>query len=203
MLMLHHKPAAGFSLVELMIAIAVFSILIMLGAPSFTSWMQSSQIRTAAESIVDGLQLARAEAVRLNANVQFSLTSSSGLVDWQVCSAAAATAIPCPTGTGNLIQQRSNTEGSVNARVGVYEENDGNNASSYSTVVAAGNEMPTHVTFNGLGRAVTDGSDDTVRIDVTNVKDPNARRLIILVNYPGGQIRMCDPALPSTDPKAC
>jgi type IV fimbrial biogenesis protein FimT len=200
MLILRHKPAAGFSLVELMIAIAVFSILIMLGAPSFTSWMQSSQIRTAAESIVDGMQLARAEAVRLNTTVRFSLTSSAGLVDWEVCSAAAT---PCPTGTGNLIQQRFNTEGSVNARVGVYEENDGNNASSYSTVVAAGNELPTHVAFNGMGRTVTDGSDDTVRIDVTNAKDPNARRLIILVNYPGGQIRMCDPALPSSDPKGC
>lgn len=200
MLILRHKAAAGFSLVELMIAIAVFSILIMLGAPSFTSWMQSSQIRTAAESIVDGLQLARAEAVRLNTTVRFSLTSTAGLVDWEVCSVAAT---PCPPGPGNPIQQRFNTEGSVNARVGVYEENDGNNASNYSTVVAAGNELPTHVAFNGMGRTVTDGSDDTVRIDVTNAKDPNARRLIILVNYPGGQIRMCDPALPSSDPKGC
>lgn len=191
----------GFGLIELMIAIAIFGIIIAMGAPSFSTWIQSSQVRTAAESIVNGMQLARAEAVRLNTTTRFSMNSTSGLVDWEICSTANS---PCPT--ANIIQQRSNTEGSLNARVGVYEDGDGNPASNYATVVPAGNEMPTHVTFNGLGRVVKDGSDDTVRIDVTNAINPSARRLVILVSYPGGQIRMCDPALTvsnPTDPKAC
>lgn len=199
--MLGARKQGGMSLVELMIAIAVFGILVVLGAPSFSTWLQSSQVRTAAESIVNGLQMARAEAVRRNTPVRFSLTSASGLVDWEICASNNA---PCPA--SDLIQQRSNTEGSVNARVGVYEDGDGNNASNYSTVVPAGNEMPTHVLFNSLGRTVNDGSgDDTVRIDVTNARNANARRMVITISI-GGQVRMCDPALTATnptDPKAC
>lgn len=188
----------GMTLIELMIAIAILGVLLVMGAPAFSTWIQSSQVRTAAQSIADGLQLARAEAVHRNAPVRFSLTSAAGLVDWEVCSTAAT---PCPT--ANIIQRRSNTEGTPNARVGVYEDGDGNNPAAYTTVVAAGNELPTHVTFNGLGRTVSDGSDDTVRIDVTNAANANARRLIVLISSPGGQTRMCDPGLPSTDPQGC
>lgn len=191
----------GMTLIEFMIGIAIVGILIAVAAPNFMNWIQSAQVRTAADSIVNGLQLARAEAVRLNTNVRFSLTDATGLVDWEICSVAVT---PCPA--ANLIQQRPNTEGSINARVGVYEIGDGQPQTNYAVVAAAGNEMPTHVTFNGLGRTISDGADDTVRIDVTNAISATARRLVIVVSNPGGMIRMCDPALTisnPTDPKAC
>ena len=47
----------GVSLLELMIAIAIGSVLLMLGIPSFKSWIQNTQTRTAAESILNGLQI--------------------------------------------------------------------------------------------------------------------------------------------------
>jgi type IV fimbrial biogenesis protein FimT len=191
----------GFSLIELMVAITLMGILAVLGAPSFSNWIQSSQVRTAAESISDGLQLARAEAVRRNTTTRFNLTSASGLVDWEVCATASS-----PCASADIIQQRSSTEGTTNARVGVYNNADGNNAADYATIISAANELPAHVTFNGLGRTVSDGSDNIVRVDVTNSVNANARRLVITVGMPGGEIRMCDPALTvtnPTDPKAC
>lgn len=198
---MQRKKRGGFSLIELMVAITLFGILIALGAPSFSTWIQSSQVRTGAESLMNGLQLARAEAVRLNTQVRFNLNTASGLVDWEVCSTASS---PCPA--ANIIQQRSNTEGSVNARIGVYNNGDGNNAASYTTIISAGNELPAHVTFNGLGRTVSDGANNVVRIDVTNAVNTSARRMVITVSLPGGQIHMCDPALTvsnPTDPMAC
>ena len=63
----------GFSLVELMVTVAVLSLLMTLAVPSFAEWIQNSRIRTAAESIQNGLQVARAEAVRRNARVEFAL----------------------------------------------------------------------------------------------------------------------------------
>ena len=56
----------GFTLVELMIGIAIVGLSLVMAAPSFSSWIQSTQIRTAAEAVQNGLQLARGEAVRRN-----------------------------------------------------------------------------------------------------------------------------------------
>jgi prepilin-type N-terminal cleavage/methylation domain-containing protein len=61
---------AGFTIIELMITLAVLGVLLALGMPSISSWLQNTQIRTAAEGMVSGLQLARAEALRRNANVR-------------------------------------------------------------------------------------------------------------------------------------
>lgn len=188
----------GFGLIELMIAIALMGILLVMGAPAFSNWIQNAQVRTAAESISNGLQMARAAAVQRNTNVRFNLTSATGLVDWEICGTAST-----PCAAADIIQQRFNTDGSPNARVGVYEDGDGNNASNYATVIPAGNEMPSYVTFNGLGRVVTYGTDDTVRVDVTNAQSASARRMVITVSIPGGQVRMCDPGLPNTDPQGC
>ncbi len=191
----------GFSLIELMIAIAVLGVLMVFGAPSFSLWLQSAQVRNAAESVINGLQLARAEAVRLNTPVRFNLNSATGLVDWEVCATANS---PCPV--ADIIQQRFNAEGSVNARIGAYSNGDGNVATNYTTIISAGSGMPVHTTFNGLGRVINDGGNVAVRLDVTNSVNANARRLVVNVGFPGGQVRMCDPALTvsnPTDPKAC
>ena len=45
----------------------VLGIMLALGLPSFVETIQNMQVRTAAESILDGLQIARSEAVRRNA----------------------------------------------------------------------------------------------------------------------------------------
>lgn len=182
----------GVGLIELLIGITILSILLATGVPMFGQWIQNTQVRTAAESILDGLQLARNEAVRRNANVRFNLTSATGAVAWTVCVVAGA---EC----GEVIQQRSGTEGGGNARVGVSTESPPTPvpATQYSTALVAGaglsGEDGAGVTFNGLGAipAANVGTDIT-RIDVINAVSDEARRLVIIVGS-GGLIRMCDP----------
>lgn len=96
-----HAKTKGVTLIELMIAITIFGLLIAMALPSYARWIQSTQIRTAAESIQNGLQLARGEAVRRNTAVSFTLSGNN----WAV-------AVVNPAAT---IQSRSGTEGSPNA----------------------------------------------------------------------------------------
>ena len=94
---------SGVSLIELMIAFSIMAILFGLAMPSFRTWIQNTQIRTATESIQNGLQLARSEAVRLNTDVMLTMNTLSG---WTVQVVG-----------GTLVQRRFAGEGSANALV--------------------------------------------------------------------------------------
>lgn len=202
----------GVSLLELMVAIAIGSVMLVIGIPSFQSWIQNTQVRTAAESVLNGLQIARAEAVRRNTNVRFNLTDASGMVTWTV---DCETVVPmqsngdeCPAG----IQSRAGNEGGTNARVGISTTAYPSIApipASYFNDPGAGAGLPAGVTFNGMGRVPAknlDGStnnDDITLVSVTNTKSSTARRMVIVIRT-GGQIRMCDPALQlSSNPQGC
>lgn len=61
----------GFTLVELMITLAVAVVLIMIAVPSFKSITLSSKLTTTANDMVGALSTARMEAIKLNARTQF------------------------------------------------------------------------------------------------------------------------------------
>jgi type IV fimbrial biogenesis protein FimT len=75
---------AGFTLVELMITIAVLAILIALATPSFTSVINSNRLAAQANNLTADLQLARSEAVRRNRRVSVCRTT-----DGAACAARA------------------------------------------------------------------------------------------------------------------
>lgn len=90
--------AAGLTLIELLITIAVLAIGLSLAAPTFTQQISNYRLRTASESIINGLNYARAEAVRRNSPVSFTLqTGGSG---WTVAQVSPA----------STLQSRSNGE---------------------------------------------------------------------------------------------
>ena len=199
----------GVSLIELMVGIAVFATLVMLGLPSFTTWLQNSQIRTAADAIQNGLQVARGEAVRRNTNVRFQLTDTAdnscaiAAVDtnttatWVVsldnptgaCATPAWNEEPVAPTVKRILQVRPGTEGTRNA-------------------VVTANQ--TSLIFNGLGR-VTPVPAATIRINVSNptggacatIATPAPMRCLRLEVSTGGQVRLCDPAFAATDPQGC
>jgi len=197
---------SGVTLIELMIGIAIVALLMVIGAPSFSLWIQNTQTRTAAESIQNGLQIARTEAVRRNANVRFNLTDAGGMVAWTVC--LNVTASPCAA--ADTVQSRSGSEGGVNARAGISVAALPSPipAGHFNTALAAGASLPAGVTFNGMGRVPalnpdgTVNNDDITRIDVTNV-NAGVRRMVIVIGT-GGQTRMCDPAIAlAANPQGC
>lgn len=64
-----HRNQRGFTLVELMVTVAVIGILAVVAAPSMTDMVNNGRTTSQAEELVSSLQLARAEAVRRNARV--------------------------------------------------------------------------------------------------------------------------------------
>lgn len=68
-----HAVQRGFSAVELMVVVAIIAVGASLAAPGAATLMANRRVQAASESIVDGLQQARAEAVRRNTPVRFTL----------------------------------------------------------------------------------------------------------------------------------
>ncbi len=60
---------AGFTLIELMVTLAVAGILAAIAAPSMTGLLNANRLSGAAGELTATLQLARAEAIRRNARV--------------------------------------------------------------------------------------------------------------------------------------
>ncbi len=62
----------GFTLLELMVAIAIFGILLSIAAPSFRVQIEASRLRADTDNVMTALQLARSEAVTRRAQVTAS-----------------------------------------------------------------------------------------------------------------------------------
>lgn len=69
--------ARGFTLIELMITIAVAAVLLVIAVPSFTNIINSNRLTTAANEAVGALNLARMEAIKRNASTQFCSDSAT------------------------------------------------------------------------------------------------------------------------------
>lgn len=63
------RQARGFTLIELMVTVALLAILAAMAAPSFTTLINSNRLSGAANDIVAALQVARMEAIRRGENV--------------------------------------------------------------------------------------------------------------------------------------
>ncbi|RVU47819.1 GspH/FimT family pseudopilin [Rubrivivax rivuli] len=87
----HRQAARGLTLIELMITIAVLAIGLALAAPTFTQQIANYRLRTASESIINGLNYARAEAVRRNSPVSFTLSDTGS--GWTVAQVSPATTL--------------------------------------------------------------------------------------------------------------
>lgn len=171
------KRHSGFTLVELMISVAVLAILASLALPEFKTWIANSRIRTAAETIRSGLQLARNEAVRRNTNVEFILGPGAG---WTVQVANPVTSI----------QVKPEAEGTSDMAI--------TKTPSTATTVTF-SSLGRVVTNAG-------GSATITQIDVdapTSVIPASASRELRITISSGGQVKMCDPSVASGDPRSC
>lgn len=200
----------GFSLVELMVVVAVIGVLMAVGLPTFQTWLRSVQVRNAAESLLNGLQFARMEALRRNERVSFWMVSSASakLVDdtclrsangvsWVVSRDNPASACGVDfsdTATPRIIQKKAAGEGALNVSV---------------AAVDLGGTASSCITFNGFGRIEAACADAAASVPLARVvfasslADANVRSLEIRVSA-GGLIRMCDPAVTATsDPRYC
>src|SRR5690606_34399124 len=137
-LMVRHRQR-GVSVIEAIIVLTVMVILLIGAVPLGQEGLANSRIRSAAEGMLDGLQPARAEAVKRNAAVEFVQVAAPA-AGWTVRAALS----------GEELQTRAAGEGTTDVT---------------ATVTPGG---ATRISFDGLGRraANIDASASIERVDL-------------------------------------
>ena len=117
-LLVRHSPrrrrSAAFTLIELLIAIAVVALIVTLAAPSFRNMILMQRLRGTNAQLVTDLSLARSEAVSRAQYVQVLFQKTSGAAGMScyaiymrstvgfdsLCDCTAAEGARCPVGSG-------------------------------------------------------------------------------------------------------
>lgn len=166
--------SAGFTLVELMVGLAVFAILAVVGIPSMNSFISSNRLTSQANEFLSALQFARAEAVRLNRNILFCNTS-----DAQTCNVSTgkwdAWLILDPT-TNSVLRTSLIANDSINVL--------SDNGISQDSIV-----------FNSMGLVrnrvnIRQAQEGVIRVCIENASSPNYRDVRF---RSGGQIEVVKP----------
>ena len=165
--MLRRSVTLGFTAIELLITIAIVALLATLAAPSFTVMVAGAQIRTASQGMLEGIQLARVEAIRRNERVIFAKGSQSA---WTVSVES----------TGQVVQTRPLADGSSSILVTVTPT-----TATKLTFDGLGRIKPN-----------TDASNSMTQLDIdapaSMTASSGSRALRISISS-AGAARLCDP----------
>jgi type IV fimbrial biogenesis protein FimT len=200
-LLMKHRLQQGFSIVEIVIVVGVLALLLSFAMPSISDLITNGRIRTAAEGMLNGIQLARAEAVRRNTAVDLRIGADG--VSWNIF----LTTDP-GTDPTTAIQTRSADAGSATVCVSSGGTFAGAAPCTQSPPFAA-----TTVRFDGWGvmrlPVVPAGESFAIRY-ASPIAGNRAMCVAMIANTP----RLCDPQRrlladggtdpnAATDPQAC
>jgi type IV fimbrial biogenesis protein FimT len=170
------RGARGFTVVEMMITIAVLGILLVAGVPAMRGVIENSRIRAGGEALKYGLTLARNEAVRRNAQVDFAVVATG----WEVRTVIG----------GEVLHRGSGQEAAGGLQL---------------TLAPEGADTVTFDPFGRVMDPNPDGLEPFTQIDVEAANPPGVpgyRPLRVQV-LDSGVARLCDPAAADDDPQAC
>jgi len=174
----------GFTLIELMVAVSLFGLLLALAIPTYTNFISNSQVRNAAEAMLNGVLAAQTAAVNANTQTQLIVTPGTG---WQIQFVNPDTSIPAqaPVPPAPYLLTESAPQATV-------------------TPKPAG---ATELTFDAFGRIIpnADTSASISCLIVTNNGYASARTLWVIVSNStqATGTKLCDPAAAATEPQAC
>lgn len=171
--MLTRRFAHGMTLIEILVALSIFSLLLVIGATNFQEWVQNMQIRTVAEAQLAGLKFARNEAIKRNEPVQINFNAD--YLGWNIQPLSMTTPIKTESGLGSY------------ANVTVVA----NQGARQVTFNGLGRVA--------LSNQVTITQMD---VDHSRLAAADSQELRILITPVGG-VRMCRPGKTAPDPSAC
>lgn len=200
-----NRNHSGFSLVELIVGMAILAMLMALGLPQYATFISNARLRTNAEGINNGLNLARAEAVKRNSRVELVFTDDEP-IEPLVNTVTAST-----TGSNWVVRAwvpATNSYDFIEGKLGAEGSGKTGATGVIVTPVTAGIFDGT-VAFTGFGAL---NSAQSITFQVTyptagacdTVATQGPLRCLNVNVSPGGQIRICDPKITAaTDTRAC
>ena len=84
----------GFTIIELVVAVAIVGILAMIGLPAYSVWMHNLRIRGATEAVQSSLQLARSGAIGRNLPANLSFTTGNPVSSVDGCAVLSPASPP-------------------------------------------------------------------------------------------------------------
>lgn len=81
-LLMNPRLQQGFTIVELAVVVGLLGFLLALGVPAMSDMIANARVRTAAEGVLNGMQIARAEAIRRNTPVNLQIGADG--ISWNV-----------------------------------------------------------------------------------------------------------------------
>lgn len=201
------RPAVrGVTLIELAVVVALVALLLAAVIPNASAWIRNTQIRNVTTSMQTGLQRARAEAMRRNTNVRFSLVSLNNPAVLDNSCALSDSGVAWVVSLDDPSSKCATAASETTAPRIVDKHATGD--SSQAVVVqgsdSASNDADT-VLFNGFGRVVDVAGEATLAtVNIDNKNAGNDFRPLRIVIGAGGTIRMCEPRVTASgDPRKC
>jgi type IV fimbrial biogenesis protein FimT len=185
------RRSAGFTLLELMVAIAIVAILATIAVPSFQEFARSSRLTSVTNNLVGAFQTARTEAMKRNRNVMLQpIDGTNWSKGWIVFVDTNFNNSYAASEGDILISRTESTDASDEIPSYVKIEATGaNNGQNYAIYDGSGFSKNTNNGFGGM----------TLQISRTDAPADFRKMRRIMVSI--GRVRSCIPAS-DTDP-AC